>query len=158
MYLFDRTNFLDFFCLAALNYILFTFLLKNKMTGEYSCIMIKSLQEKSNDSSNWLEAFNNEFCLRHIRQSQNFYRNFDSMLCTALICKNLTKKINENALDVLVTPFDIRRLQKLAEQRINMMNVFDIIPNMAQLYFYGMMPVALNRLQQVILYFLNCII
>ncbi|KAG8748379.1 hypothetical protein FRC10_005926 [Ceratobasidium sp. 414] len=91
------------------------------LTGENSCVMLKSLGEMREGEENWMGAFAQEITLRE--------------------------------LNLLLTPFDLKRLESYANSLIDYHVILDLLPTIATLYFARRLgpDVKLNAIQSSIM-------
>jgi N-acetyltransferase 10 len=134
----------------------------NDLTGEHTTVMIRALGE-DNDSS-WLGAFAGDFHRRFLNllPSQQF-RTFPSSTSLTISVSaskgseldrsNPPKAYTKSELDDLFTPFDLKRLDKYADQMLDYHVIMDMLPDIAKLYFKGQLgsTISLSRVQQSIL-------
>ena len=134
----------------------------NELTGEHSCIMLKTLSTSGQDPA-WLGAFARDFQKRFHALLGFQFREFGSVqslsidesafngakLDVAASAKPLTK---EN-LDALFSPFDLKRLDSYASNMLDYHVILDMVPTIASLYFSGRLKqaVKLSGVQSAIL-------
>ncbi|KAF2435859.1 putative nucleolar ATPase Kre33 [Tothia fuscella] len=133
----------------------------NDLTGEHTAVMIRALGE-DNDSS-WLGAFARDFHRRFLNLLSYQFRTFPpgtslsidasasagSKLDTSSPPEHFTK----SDLDKLFSPFDLKRLDKYADQMLDYHVIMDMLPTIATLYFSGRLSsaVSLSVVQKSIL-------
>ena len=135
----------------------------NELTGEHSCVMLRTLSSSSQDTS-WLGAFARDFHKRFLSLLSYQFRTFPSVLALS---------INESAgsgakldpsslshqplmkpeLDALLSPFDLKRLDSYANNMLDYHVIIDLIPSISFLYFTHRLtpPVSLTGIQSSIL-------
>jgi N-acetyltransferase 10 len=134
----------------------------NDLTGEHTCIMLRSLETTSSDGS-WVAAFTKDFQKRFLSLLSYQFRTFPSVtslsieesasagskLDSDLAAKPLTK----TELDALFTPFDLKRLDSYANNMLDYHVILDMLPPIAQLYFSGRLKsaVTLSGVQRALL-------
>lgn len=134
----------------------------NDLTGEHTCIMLRSLETTSSDGS-WVAAFAKDFQKRFLSLLSYQFRTFTSItscsieesasagskLDTDLEAKPLTKA----ELDTLFSPFDLKRLDSYANNMLDYHVIMDLLPSIAHLYFTGRLKstVPLKGLQRALL-------
>lgn len=138
----------------------------NDLTGEHTCVMLRSLGRDSGDESadsNWLGAFAKDFHKRFLELLSYQFRDFPAV--TALTIdqstahgekldeKKILTALTKDELDKAFSPFDLKRLDKYADQMIDYHLILDLLPTIATLYFSGKLKpeVSLSRVQQAIL-------
>jgi N-acetyltransferase 10 len=118
----------------------------NDLTGEHTCIMLRSLETTSSDGS-WVAAFAKDFQKRFLSLLSYQFRSFPSVtslsieesashganLDTELQAAPLTKA----ELDALFSPFDLKRLDSYANNMLDYHVILDMLPSIATLYFAG---------------------
>ncbi|KAF5397575.1 RNA cytidine acetyltransferase [Paragonimus heterotremus] len=131
----------------------------NELTGEFTCIMIKQLDEQVmiNGTSNWLVSYNQDFIRRFICLLPGCFRYLDASYALELIHHKLTRhhvgeELTNAEAVLLFTQVDMERLRYYTRSLIDFYVVSDLLPRLAQLYFAKRLPeVRLNKTQQVIL-------
>ncbi|KAF2626954.1 N-acetyltransferas-like protein [Macroventuria anomochaeta] len=118
----------------------------NDLTGEHTCIMLRSLETTSSDGS-WVAAFAKDFQKRFLSLLSYQFRSFPSVtslsieesashganLDTELQATPITKA----ELDALFSPFDLKRLDSYANNMLDYHVILDMLPSIATLYFTG---------------------
>ncbi len=147
-------------------YPLYLKLTENEITGEHSCIMLRSMSDdvKSSETgeSKWLTPFVNDFKRRLITLlGFKEFANLSINLALCLLDPQLTKTTNtekdddnnndENVenlsitkeqLDVLVDKFGFKRLESYSKNLVKFPMIIDLVPHLAELFF-------LNKLSDV---------
>jgi N-acetyltransferase 10 len=134
----------------------------NDLTGEHTCIMLRSLETTTSDGS-WVAAFAKDFQKRFLSLLSYQFRTFSSVtslsieesasagskLDTDLAAKPITKA----ELDALFTPFDLKRLDSYANNMLDYHVILDMLPPIAHLYFSGRLKstVTLSGVQRALL-------
>lgn len=134
----------------------------NDLTGEHSCVMLRTLTTVSNDTT-WLGAYARDFHKRfHVLLSYQF-RSFDSSLSLAIgESANAGAKsdpsftptpLTKSDLDSAFSPFDLKRLDSYANNMLDYHVILDLIPTISTFYFSGRMTqkVSLSGVQKSIL-------
>lgn len=125
----------------------------NDLTGEHTCIMLRSLETTSSDGS-WVAAFAKDFQKRFLSLLSYQFRSFSSItslsieesashganLDTELQAAPLTKA----ELDALFSPFDLKRLDSYANNMLDYHVILDMLPSIATLYFAGRLRTQLK--------------
>ena len=134
----------------------------NDLTGEHTSVMIRTLGGSDADSS-WLGAFARDFHKRFLSLLSYQFRQFPSVTALSVDATaesgsrldptTLTKPLTKTDLDDLFSPFDLKRLDKYADQMLDYHVILDLLPTIATLYFSGRLKhsVTLSRVQQAIL-------
>ncbi|KAL8703877.1 MAG: hypothetical protein Q9201_002966 [Fulgogasparrea decipioides] len=134
----------------------------NELTGEHSCVMLRTLANSSNDSA-WLGAFARDFHKRFLSLLSYQFRNFPSVLALSINeSTNIGIKLDTSSppqpltradLDDAFSPFDLKRLYSYANNMLDYHVVIDMIPQIAFFYFTGRLDpaVSLTGVQQSIL-------
>ncbi|KAL4784170.1 GNAT acetyltransferase 2-domain-containing protein [Aspergillus varians] len=134
----------------------------NDLTGEHSCVMLRTLATGSNDPS-WLGAFARDFNRRFISLLSYQFRAFPSILSLSIgesatagakLDPSLTPPpLKKSDLDAAFSPFDLKRLDSYANNLLDYHVILDMIPTLATWYFSGRLSgnVSLSGVQQSIL-------
>jgi len=127
---------------------------ENELTGECTCVMLKTLRE---DGQEWLAEFAQDYRKRFLSLLSFKFREFPSIMSLSLLeavnagaaaAKEKPKELTSQELPMHVTPFDIKRLESYASNMLDYHVVLDLIPVLAQLYFLHRVP-AIGRLSGV---------
>ncbi|PYH82943.1 nucleolar ATPase Kre33 [Aspergillus uvarum CBS 121591] len=134
----------------------------NDLTGEHSCVMLRTLATGPNDAS-WLGAFSRDFHKRFNSLLSYQFREFPSVLSLS-ICEsaNAGAKLDTSFAPVALTkadldrafsPFDLKRLDSYANNLLDYHVILDMVPTIAEYYFSGRLSgkVSLSGVQQSIL-------
>ncbi|KAG8732336.1 hypothetical protein FRC11_014330 [Ceratobasidium sp. 423] len=114
------------------------------LTGENTCVMIKSLGEVSEGEEHWIGAFAQDFRRRFLSLLSFQFREFGSAPALSVLeaISNTEQKSGRAApeiglteLNFLLTPFDLKRLEAYANSLIDYHVVLDLLPTLATLYF-----------------------
>ncbi|KAL4866807.1 hypothetical protein BDV12DRAFT_129648 [Aspergillus spectabilis] len=134
----------------------------NDLTGEHSCVMLRTLTTGSNDAS-WLGAFARDFHRRFVSLLSYQFRNFEPSLSLSIresatagakLDPSLTPQpLRKSDLDAAFSPFDLKRLDSYANNLLDYHVILDLIPTLANWYFSGRLDgnVKLSPVQQIIL-------
>ncbi|KAL4931727.1 ribosome biosynthesis protein KRE33 [Aspergillus undulatus] len=134
----------------------------NDLTGEHSCVMLRTLATGSNDAS-WLGAFARDFHRRFISLLSYQFRTFTSLLSLSIgesatagakLDPSLAPPpLKKSDLDAAFSPFDLKRLDSYANNLLDYHVILDMIPTLAIWYFSGRLSgsVKLSGVQQSIL-------
>ncbi|RAH70732.1 ribosome biosynthesis protein KRE33 [Aspergillus aculeatinus CBS 121060] len=134
----------------------------NDLTGEHSCVMLRTLATGPNDAS-WLGAFSRDFHKRFNSLLSYQFREFPSVLSLS-ICESANAgakldtsfspvALTKSDLDRAFSPFDLKRLDSYANNLLDYHVILDMVPTIAEYYFSGRLSgkVSLSGVQQSIL-------
>jgi N-acetyltransferase 10 len=134
----------------------------NELTGEHSCVMLRTLAAGSNDAA-WLGAFARDFHRRFLSLLSYQFREFPSVLSLS-ICEsaNAGAKLDPSValrllkkadLDATFSPFDLKRLDSYANNLLDYHVILDMVPTISEYYFANRLAgkVSLSGVQQSIL-------
>lgn len=127
----------------------------NELTGEHSCVMIRTLSGNSGNTDNaWLGAFARDFHKRFLSLLSYQFRAFPSVLALSIIeSANAGAKLDtsytpeplmKSELDGSFSPFDLKRLDSYANNMLDYHVILDMIPPIAHLYFTGRLKPAVS--------------
>ena len=134
----------------------------NELTGEHSCVMLRTLSTSSNDTA-WLGAFAKDFHKRFLSLLSFQFRAFPSVLALSidesanqgatLDTSSPIQPLTKAELDGLFSPFDLKRLDSYANNMLDYHVILDMVPTIASLYFIGKLKpaVKLSGVQAAIL-------
>ncbi|KAI8940254.1 killer toxin resistant protein [Plenodomus lindquistii] len=134
----------------------------NDLTGEHTCIMLRSLETTTSDGS-WVAAFAKDFQKRFLSLLSYQFRSFPSITSLSieqsasagskLDAELAPKPITKTELDALFTPFDLKRLDSYANNMLDYHVILDMLPPIAHLYFTGRLKkqVSLSGIQTALL-------
>lgn len=140
----------------------------NELTGEHTCVMLKTLNSHDHaqvaQSSNWLAAFSQDFRKRFLSLLSYKFREFEASLALSVIeaasAVDSTSNNNNNnstlppsELDSLFTPFDLKRIDSYSNNMLDYHVILDLLPSLATLFFTRRLGphVSLAAAQQAIL-------
>lgn len=128
----------------------------NELTGEHSCIMIRTLDSNSGTTDNaWLGAFARDFHNRFLKLvAFEHFAEFPSILALSIIeSSNAGAKLDPAAnplpltkadLDAVFSPHDLKRLDSYANNMLDYHVILDMIPKIAEWYFIGRLKPAVS--------------
>ncbi|KRY87377.1 Trehalase [Trichinella pseudospiralis] len=129
----------------------------NELTGEYSCIMLKTM----NTDQPWLIAYWTDFRRRFISLLSNPFSHFPAALALGILAKpNLqilnaeaaeTTPLDRKELAVYFTNHDLKRIEMYSRNLIDHHLIVDLVPSIAKLYFLGKLNISLNAVEVAIL-------
>ncbi|KAJ5678447.1 RNA cytidine acetyltransferase [Penicillium maclennaniae] len=132
----------------------------NELTGEHSCVMLRTLSAGSNDAE-WLGAFARDFHRRFLSLLSYQFREFPSVLSLS-ICESanagakldasVPRLLQKADLDATFSPFDLKRLDSYANNLLDYHVILDMVPTISEYYLAGRLgKVSLSGVQQTIL-------
>ncbi|XP_053545303.1 RNA cytidine acetyltransferase [Bombina bombina] len=113
----------------------------NDLTGEHSCIMLKTLHdEEENEQEPWLVAFWKDFRRRFLSLLSYQFRSFSPSLALNIlqnrnIKSELQNLILRSELESALTPYDLKRLEMYSRNMVDYHLVMDLIPALAHMFF-----------------------
>lgn len=130
----------------------------NDITGEHTCIMLKTLNDDDNlsEEDNWLYAFWKDFQKRFILLlSRPMFREFRPALALSMLQNymNANKKdLTKEELDVHLTTYELKRLELYAQNLTDYHLIMDILQIVTRLFFSNKLgDTRLSMVQSVIL-------
>jgi N-acetyltransferase 10 len=135
----------------------------NDLTGEHTCVMLRALDIDGTIEASWLGAFARDFHKRLLSLLSYQFSSFPSATALSIHASAQTGAALDGLsgqdilakpdLDLLFSPYDIKRLEKYADQMVDYHLIVDMLPKLAELYFTGRMGtmVGLSRVQEAIL-------
>ena len=128
----------------------------NDLTGEHTCVMLRIL-DVGNDAT-WLRDFAKDFHRRFLTLLSYQFRTFPSATSLSIQSSAMsgsvveTQPFSKSDLDSIMSPYDLKRLEKFAEQMVDHHLILDLLPSLATLYFSRRLSaVTLSRVQESIL-------
>ncbi|EPE10482.1 nucleolar atpase [Ophiostoma piceae UAMH 11346] len=124
----------------------------NELTGEHTCVMLRPLENSTNEDSSWLGAFSRDFHRRYLSLLSYQFREFGSVFALSVSdaarqgtikfadladAGSKPQSLTKAELDALLTPFDLKRLESYANNMLDYHLILDLIPTIAVLYFTG---------------------
>ncbi|XP_018424694.1 PREDICTED: RNA cytidine acetyltransferase [Nanorana parkeri] len=113
----------------------------NDLTGEHSCIMLKSLQEEEESQQEpWLTAFWKDFRRRFLSLLSYQFSGFSPSVALNILQNKNVKKETQNLITRLelqasFTPYDLKRLEMYSQNMVDYHLIMDLIPSIARLVF-----------------------
>ncbi|QPG76232.1 killer toxin resistant protein [Brettanomyces nanus] len=129
----------------------------NGLTGEYTCVMLKVLPNRKDE---WLQDFARDFHKRFLSLLSYSFRAFPSVQALSVIESTRTGgsiassgSLSKSDLDVIFSPFDLKRLESYANNLLDYHVILDLVPHVSNLYFEGKLAdgVRLSHVQRAIL-------
>ena len=133
----------------------------NELTGEHTCVMIRPLSSSPDPS--WLGAFTRDFHNRFLSLLSYNFRTFPSILALSIDESSTAgakldssyspTSLTSSELMILVSPFDLKRLESYANNMLDYHVILDLVPKLSTLYFTGRLApdVLLTGIQKSIL-------
>ena len=127
----------------------------NELTGEHSCVMIRTLSSSSGNTDNaWLGAYARDFHKRFLALLSFQFRAFPSILALSIIeSANAGAKLDtaypiqsltKSELDASFSPFDLKRLDSYANNMLDYHVILDMIPQIADFHFTNRLKPAVS--------------
>jgi N-acetyltransferase 10 len=128
----------------------------NDLTGEHTCVMLRVLDVGSD--ATWLSDFAKDFHRRFLTLLSYQFRTFPSITSLSIQSSAISGSVVEPQpfskadLDAVISPYDLKRLEKFAEQMVDYHLILDLLPFLAIQYFTRRLTaVTLSRVQESIL-------
>ena len=119
----------------------------NDLTGEYTTVQLKALESShATTGSAWLGALATDFRRRFISLLSFRFRELATITALSMLeaasqgtrlGSESNKALEADELRILLTPFDLKRLESYGSNMVELSVVLDLIPTLAQLYFNG---------------------
>ncbi|KAI9760054.1 MAG: killer toxin resistant protein [Chaenotheca gracillima] len=131
----------------------------NELTGEHSCVMLRTLRSDDSDStdSNWLNAFSRDFHKRFLSLLSFQFRTFSAIMALSInesasagLVKSTGSEASSNTplskseLANIMSPFDLKRLDSYANNMLDYHVILDLLPPISYLYFTGRLANAIK--------------
>ena len=127
----------------------------NELTGEHSCVMIRTLSNSSGNTDNaWLGAYARDFHKRFLSLLSFQFRAFTSILALSIIqsanagakldTAHTIQPLTKSDLDDSFSPFDLKRLDSYANNMLDYHVILDMIPPIAHFYFTNRLKPAVS--------------
>ncbi|KAF2151262.1 nucleolar ATPase Kre33 [Myriangium duriaei CBS 260.36] len=121
----------------------------NELTGEHTCVMLRTLDASSVSDPAWLGAYARDFHRRFLSLLSYQFRTFASVQALSIeesansgIRLDLShasrrQQLSKTELDDLLSPFDLKRLDSYANNMLDYHVILDLLPRIAELFFTG---------------------
>uniref|UniRef100_A0A7M4EW16 RNA cytidine acetyltransferase n=1 Tax=Crocodylus porosus TaxID=8502 RepID=A0A7M4EW16_CROPO len=125
----------------------------NDLTGEHSCIMLKTLSEEESEQEHWLSAFWKDFRRRFLSLLSYQFSTFSpSLALNILQNKNIKQPlqplIGRAELDNIFIPYDLKRLEMYSRNMVDYHLIMDMIPTISRMYFLNQLgDISLSAVQ-----------
>ena len=127
----------------------------NELTGEHSCVMIRTLSNSSDNTDNaWLGAYARDFHKRFLSLLSFQFRSFPSILALSIIesanagakldIAHTIQPLTKSELDESFSPFDLKRLDSYANNMLDYHVILDMVPPIAHFYFTNRLKPAVS--------------
>ncbi|XP_007885821.1 RNA cytidine acetyltransferase [Callorhinchus milii] len=131
----------------------------NDLTGEHSCIMLKTLNEDEEEpgQQNWLHAFWKDFRKRFLSLLSYQFSSFPPALSLNILQnKNIKQEpkppLSRSELEASFTPYDLKRLEMYSRNMVDYHLIMDMIPCISRLFFLKQLgEVSLSAAQSAML-------
>ncbi|KAH7925148.1 DUF699-domain-containing protein [Leucogyrophana mollusca] len=117
----------------------------SELTGEHTCVMVRGLNSSAEGELEWMGEFAKDFRRRFLTLLSFKFREFGSVTALSVIeaanagVKKLendkAKVLGSSELSMLMTPFDLKRLESYANNMLDYHVILDLLPTVASLYF-----------------------
>jgi N-acetyltransferase 10 len=131
------------------------------ITGEHTCVMIRAL-ERADDRA-WLGSFAADFHTRFLELLSYAFKDFSAVMSlsidesanagASLDDAKVVAPLTKAELDLLLSPYDLKRLESYCNGLLDYHTILDLVPRLARLYFSGKLrqSIKLSGVQQAIL-------
>lgn len=119
----------------------------NDLTGEHTCVMLRTLDSPGASDPAWLGAYTKDFHRRFLSLLSYQFRTFASVqalsidesarMGMALDTGAPPRPLAKTELDELFSPFDLKRLDSYANNMLDYHVILDLLPKIAELFFTG---------------------
>ncbi|CAF9913463.1 MAG: killer toxin resistant protein [Alectoria fallacina] len=126
----------------------------NELTGEHSCVMIRTLSNMGNSENAWLGAYARDFHKRFLSLLSFQFRAFPSILALSIIestnagakldASYTVHSLTKSELDDSFSPFDLKRLDSYANNMLDYHVILDMIPPIAHFHFTNRLKSAVS--------------
>lgn len=117
----------------------------NELTGEHTCIMMRSLEQSSiSYDPKWLSSFADDFKRRFMTLLGYKFREFPIALSLSILeavdkmkneASNLLDPMTAEQVNAAFSPYDLKRLESYASNMLDYHVILDLIPQIAQHFF-----------------------
>ncbi|OBZ68966.1 hypothetical protein A0H81_11153 [Grifola frondosa] len=115
------------------------------LTGEHTCVMVRGLNSSADNELEWLGEFAKDFRRRFLSLLSYRFRDFGSVTALSVLeaanagVKRLdddpSRELDTAELSILLSPFDLKRLDSYANNMLDYHVIMDLLPTVASLYF-----------------------
>ncbi|KNE71131.1 hypothetical protein AMAG_15800 [Allomyces macrogynus ATCC 38327] len=117
----------------------------NELTGEHTCVMVKSLDAANDARAAWVPQFSRDFCRRFLHLLAYEFKKFDTVTCISILdaatrgpanaAQVTGRGLTASTVDDLFTPHDLKRLDSYAGNLLDYHVILDLVPTLADTYF-----------------------
>ncbi|CCL99539.1 uncharacterized protein FIBRA_01557 [Fibroporia radiculosa] len=117
----------------------------SELTGEHTCVMVRGLNTSTDEELQWLGEFAKDFRRRFLSLLSFKFREFGSVTALSILeaanngakrlAQDSAKELYNTELSMLLSPFDLKRLESYANNTLDYHVVLDLLPTVAALYF-----------------------
>ncbi|KAK7677713.1 hypothetical protein QCA50_019265 [Cerrena zonata] len=117
----------------------------SELTGEHTCVMVRGLNSSTEAELEWLGEFAKDFRRRFLSLLSFKFREFGSVTALSVLeaanaglkkfDEDSTRDLGVSELSILMTPFDLKRLESYANNMLDYHVILDLLPTVANLYF-----------------------
>ncbi|EGN93865.1 hypothetical protein SERLA73DRAFT_115315 [Serpula lacrymans var. lacrymans S7.3] len=135
----------------------------SELTGEHTCVMVRGLNSSSEGELEWMGEFAKDFRRRFLSLLSFKFREFGSVTALSVLeaanaglkvlDANKSRGLTSSELSIIMTPFDLKRLESYANNMLDYHVILDLLPTAASLYFEKRLgdEVRLSAIQSSIL-------
>merc|ERR1712166_965769 len=137
----------------------------NELTGEHTCIMLRTMQADSQVNVQWLPTLYADFKRRWMVLLGFEFRNFPVALAMEMLNNKInssdveeapTEALTHAEMDFMFSPYDLKRIEKYASNLVDYHMIIDLVPSIARMYFDRKAgSVKLSQAQEAILVLLG---
>ncbi|WUR04213.1 RNA cytidine acetlytransferase (KRE33) [Vairimorpha necatrix] len=120
------------------------------ITGENSIILMKSLDERLNDK---LKKYYKNFKMRFTGQMAYNFRNLSAAICIVLLFNKVSTGIEDK---IIFSEESCDRIERYCKGTIDILDIIDLLPLIARIYFSDQTNTCLSFLQQSVLLQIGC--
>ncbi|CAL1712686.1 unnamed protein product [Somion occarium] len=117
----------------------------SELTGEHTCVMVRGLNSSTEAELEWLGEFAKDFRRRFLSLLSFKFREFGSVTALSVLeavnsgvkkfDDDPSRELGASELSILMTPFDLKRLESYANNMLDYHVILDLMPSVATLYF-----------------------
>lgn len=124
----------------------------NDLTGEHSCIMLKTLHSGAESDTDWLPAFWTDFRKRFVSLLSYQFRSFSPAMAMNILQQKQFKhkqkaRLSSDQLEQHLAKYDVKRLELYSQNMVDYHLIMDLVPLVARLFFLDQLDVHLSAIQ-----------
>jgi N-acetyltransferase 10 len=130
----------------------------NDLTGEHSCIMLKTLDTSQAADGKWLKHYSSDFCHRFVSLLSYEFRSFSSGLGISILHPKKQNKLDQGSQaygneDLMrdFSKYDLKRIDLYSRNMADHHMIRDLVPKLSELYFLRKANFTLSAAQCAIL-------